>query len=54
MISGHEAGALTVLLSSEGKEELIDDPRTHVVISRLDELVELLRNGLVSGTEAWG
>ena len=34
MISGHEAGALTVLLRSEGKEELEDDEHTDVAISR--------------------
>lgn len=34
MIAGHEAGAATVLLRSEGKEELERDPRTHLVISR--------------------
>lgn len=34
MISGHEAGALTVLLKSKGKEELETDARTDIVISR--------------------
>jgi phosphoglycolate phosphatase-like HAD superfamily hydrolase len=34
MTSGYEAGALTVLLKSEGKEELERDARTDVVISR--------------------
>ena len=34
MISGHEAGALTVLLRSEGKEELENDDHTDVAISR--------------------
>ena len=34
MISGHEAGALTVFLKSEGKEELESDAMTDVVISR--------------------
>lgn len=34
MISGHEAGAATVLLRSEGKEDLEKDPRTDLVISR--------------------
>lgn len=34
IIAGHEAGAATVLLRSEGKEELETDPRTDVVISR--------------------
>lgn len=32
--AGYEAGALTVLLRSEGKEELADDERTDVVIDR--------------------
>ncbi|KAK0355572.1 hypothetical protein LTR91_009910 [Friedmanniomyces endolithicus] len=48
MVAGYEAGALTVLLKSEGKEELEVDPRTDVVISRLDELIELLDEGLKS------
>ena len=34
MTCGYEAGALTVLLRSEGKEELESDVRTDVVISR--------------------
>ena len=34
MISGHSAGALTVLLRSEGKEALEEDSRTDVVVSR--------------------
>lgn len=46
MIAGHDAGAMTVLLRSEGKEELEKDPRTHLVISRLDELIALMKDGL--------
>jgi len=46
MIAGHDAGAMTVLLRSEGKEDLEKDPRTHLVISRLDELIALLKDGL--------
>ena len=34
IVAGYEAGALTVLLRSEGKEELERDGRTDVVISR--------------------
>jgi phosphoglycolate phosphatase-like HAD superfamily hydrolase len=34
IIAGHDAGAATVLLRSEGKEELEKDPRTDIVISR--------------------
>lgn len=48
MVAGYEAGALTVLLRSEGKEELEKDSRTDVVISRLDDLIELLDRGIVS------
>ncbi|KAK0999979.1 hypothetical protein LTR54_008902 [Friedmanniomyces endolithicus] len=48
MVAGYEAGAMTVLLRSEGKEELEVDPRTDVVISRLDELIGLLDKGLES------
>ncbi|KAK3114882.1 hypothetical protein LTR53_006340 [Teratosphaeriaceae sp. CCFEE 6253] len=48
--AGYEAGAFTVLLRSEGKEELEQDERTDVVISRLDDLIELLNNGLGPGS----
>lgn len=34
IVAGHDAGAATVLLRSEGKEELEEDPRTDLVISR--------------------
>lgn len=46
--AGYEAGALTVLVKSKGKEELERDPRTDVVVERLDELVGLLEGGLRS------
>lgn len=46
MAAGRDAGALTVLLRSDGKEELEVDERTDVVVRRLDELVELLEGGL--------
>ncbi|KAJ9624935.1 hypothetical protein H2203_004885 [Taxawa tesnikishii (nom. ined.)] len=45
MEAGREAGAATVLLRSEGKEELERDERTDLVISRLDELIDILENG---------
>ncbi|GAB7341351.1 hypothetical protein MBLNU457_7611t2 [Dothideomycetes sp. NU457] len=45
--AGYEAGAATVLVRSEGKEELESDPRTDLVITRLDELVEVLEKGFV-------
>ena len=44
--AGYEAGALTVLVRSEGKEELEVDSRTDVVVGRLDELVGLLEGGI--------
>lgn len=34
IIAGHDAGAATVLLRSEGKEDLEKDPRTDLVIDR--------------------
>lgn len=46
MAAGRDAGCMTVLLRSDGKEDLEVDRRTDIVISRLDELVELLENGL--------
>ncbi|QIW94616.1 hypothetical protein AMS68_000134 [Peltaster fructicola] len=48
IVAGHDAGALTVLLASPGKEDLAEDARTDVVVDRLDELVELLEHGLNS------
>lgn len=46
IIAGYDAGALTVLVKSPGKEDLESDERTHVVIERLDELVGLLEKGI--------
>lgn len=34
MVSGYEAGALTVLLRSPGKEDIEDDERTDLAIDR--------------------
>lgn len=48
MISGYDAGALTVFLRSEGKEEVEVDARTEVVVERLDEIIGLLEEGLSS------
>ncbi|KAG9838389.1 haloacid dehalogenase-like hydrolase, partial [Aureobasidium melanogenum] len=48
IIAGHDAGAATVLLRSEGKEDLEKDPRTNLVISRLDELIDILERGFES------
>lgn len=48
MAAGRDAGALTVLLRSAGKEELEGDERTDVVVERLDELIGLLEKGLSS------
>lgn len=47
IVAGYDASAITVLVRSEGKEELETDERTDVVVSRLDELVGLLEEGLV-------
>lgn len=49
MAAGRDAGALTVLLRSEGKEELERDERTDLVVGRLDELVRVLEEGVVVG-----
>nr|POE54309.1 putative uncharacterized hydrolase [Quercus suber] len=48
MVAGRDAGALTVLLKSEGKEDLEQDDRTDVVVARLDDLIELFESGLES------
>ncbi|KAK4556531.1 hypothetical protein LTR86_006102 [Recurvomyces mirabilis] len=46
MTAGYDAGALTVLLRSEGKEELETHEKTDVVVDRLDDLVAMLEKGL--------
>jgi len=46
IIAGYDAGALTVLVKSPGKEDLESDERTHVVVERLDELIGLLEGGI--------
>lgn len=50
MAAGRDAGALTVLLRSEGKEDLESDDRTDITIATLDELVGLLEGGLKSSS----
>ncbi|KAF2719644.1 HAD-like protein [Polychaeton citri CBS 116435] len=45
IIAGYEAGATTVLVESEGKEELKEDARVDVVVSRLDEIICLFESG---------
>lgn len=39
IVAGYEAGALTVLLGSKGKEDLEEDERVDVVIKRYDNAV---------------
>ena len=34
IVAGHDAGAATVLVRSEGKEDLEKDPRTDLVVDR--------------------
>jgi phosphoglycolate phosphatase-like HAD superfamily hydrolase len=46
IIAGYDAGALTVLVKSPGKEDLERDERTHVIVERLDELIGLLESGI--------
>lgn len=46
MTAGHDAGALTVLVKSPGKEDLESIEQTHVVVERLDELIGLLEGGI--------
>ncbi|KAM7200128.1 HAD-like domain containing protein [Rhypophila sp. PSN 637] len=47
MTAGRRAGAKTVLLVNDVNKHLADHEHTDVVISRLDELIDLLENGLV-------
>jgi phosphoglycolate phosphatase-like HAD superfamily hydrolase len=48
MAAGRDAGAITVLLRSEANAHLVDDARTDVVIDRLDDMIELLEQGLTA------
>ncbi|OAA69572.1 HAD-like domain protein [Cordyceps fumosorosea ARSEF 2679] len=45
MTAGRAAGAATVLLVNDANRELAEHAHTDLVISRLDELVEILENG---------
>ncbi len=45
MTAGRKAGAATVLLVNEVNRELAEHAHTDLVISRLDELVDILENG---------
>lgn len=47
MTAGWRAGAKTVLLVNDVNRHLADHEHTDVVISRLDELIELLEKGLL-------
>ena len=45
MLSGHRAGAATVLLANEENSELTRREETGMWIERLDELIEVLEKG---------
>ncbi|KAM3536569.1 hypothetical protein MY4038_000024 [Beauveria bassiana] len=45
MTAGRTAGATTVLLVNDANRELVEHAHTDLVISRLDELVDILENG---------
>jgi phosphoglycolate phosphatase-like HAD superfamily hydrolase len=47
MTAGRRAGAKTVLLVNDVNQHLVDHEHTDLVISRLDELIEILENGLL-------
>ena len=47
MTAGRRAGARTVLLVNDVNRHLADHEHTDLVISRLDELIDLLENGLL-------
>jgi len=48
MTAGHRAGAATVLLINEANSHLKSHEHTDVVIERLDDLIKILDDGLVS------
>jgi len=47
MTAGHKAGAATVLLINDANAHLAEHQHTDLVISRLDELIEILESGFV-------
>lgn len=47
MTAGRRAGARTVLLVNDVNQHLVDHEHTDLVISRLDELIDVLENGLL-------
>lgn len=47
MTAGRRAGARTVLLVNDVNRHLVDHDHTDLVISRLDELIDALENGLL-------
>lgn len=46
MKAGRRAGALTVLLANDENEHLVKDECTDVAVRRLDDIIELLEQGL--------
>jgi len=47
MTAGYAAGAATVLLVNEGNVHLANHEHTDLIVSRLDELIEILEKGFV-------
>ncbi|KAL2071570.1 hypothetical protein VTL71DRAFT_12805 [Oculimacula yallundae] len=47
MTAGHKAGAATVLLVNDVNAHLADHEHTDLIVSRLDDLIEILENGFV-------
>ncbi|KAK0615839.1 HAD-like domain-containing protein [Bombardia bombarda] len=47
MTAGHRAGAKTVLLVNDVNRHLADHEHTDATITRLDELIDMLENGLL-------
>ena len=45
--AGYAAGAATVLLVNEGNVHLANHEHTDLIVSRLDELIEILEKGFV-------
>ena len=51
MLSGHRAGAATVLLANEENRELKAHENTGMWIDRLDELIGILEAGFEEGLQ---
>lgn len=51
MTAGHRAGAATVLLVNDVNAHLATHKHTDLIVSRLDELIDILEDGFLGRTD---